>query len=1208
MSYLKLKVYGSAVVYPSFFLPFVLCFMLFVNAGVAQTGKFDAQFAFKQSDCISKKITLQLQVRSHSAANNFLMGDANFRFDYDPRTIAHPKIVLQPHYSILGAQPVNYNYGLQNLNGSSAGPTVGRVSLQCFYTGNSASAEKVDTGWTNVACLQFDLINSDSCLSLKWHTGAPADFPNTGMSEVILLGNGNFNSFNTLPGDFFNFSYGVPNNCNFVMAKNDDYNSPINATQLGNVILNDSSSNTKTVNTTPVASPKHGLVVLQTNGNFSYTPAKDFAGVDSFMYSVCNAQNMRATATAYITVSGTKKSISDDTSTCYTPQDSTSYVCLPMQGVSIGDNLSVNACGAQNGIFTLTLSAIQFCFSYLPKPSFTGRDAVCVNICDSTSSVCNTIKIPIVVIPKSVPTKPVVVSDSSGGRCIDSVPPVVKFISLAYANLKSGDTITANCVNPTIFSANSFSVSDNYDKNPTVSFKDLNRTVGTCLRDGYKILMQCDLIATDSCGNRTDFIFFVKIIDNTPPILGAVPIDITVNDTPPTASTLFATDECGTATVVLSETSILYNCGRILTRTWIATDECGNTTRKSQKITINSGLTASINNIQNETCGGKNGSAQLCFQNAANNYQITSTPNIVWNSTVDSLKLSAVLSAGAYSVTFYSKTDSTCKKIINFSVSNDSSNCCKKYTTVLTIYVTAANCNQNATACTEIPYAQIANYTITDNGIIYKGSISNCNGNAGLSLTVGIHNIVFNQKNLNCADSLFVKVVCPVAPKPSPNSIPLVVNVNESGTWCLSNIPLLHPVKIINLCPSASGLHALVNIDQSTMCVNYKGLKVGIDSACLKIVSSTNDINYVILVFSVKAQPCGNLINPDSVIVNGTCNSNNQVPVCLPVAVSNLQGYTITIDGAPYTIALATCNNNSTQFFVPVGFHKLRFANTAGCIDSVLVGAACVKSETIITELRVGDKDTMCIASNTLLGRKYYLQNLCAKQSVKVNFNLLGGTTCIQRFAKTIGSEKACYILCDEYKLCDTTYMIINVSELKAKPPIAIDDNVKILKNTATNFNVIQNDSFGSFLPTLRIVKYPLNGLITVGTQGEMTYKPSTNYCGADVATYEICTVAGCATANINFKVGCDDLVIYSAFSPNNDGINDYFHIEGIEKFSNSTVSVFNRWGNEVFAAKNYKNDWSGTWGGTNLPEGTYFYVFNDGDGHTLSGYVEIQR
>ena len=286
------------------------CEVLFIYSGAAQNGKFDVQFAFKKSDCIAKKITLQLQVRSNSAANNFLMGNANFLFNYDPKIIANPKITQQPHYSILGAQPVNFNYALENLNGSSAGPTVGLVSLQCLYTGNEGNAEKVDTAWTSVACLEFDLIGSDSCLLLKWHTAAIADFPITGMSEIQLLGGGNYNEINTAPGNLYNFNYCIPNNCSFITAYNDDYTTSLNTIKIGNVTKNDTSSNTKTLNTTPAIQPQHGIVMLQSNGDFTYTPTKDFYGLDSFIYTVCNTQNICANAMAYITITqGTKNPI-----------------------------------------------------------------------------------------------------------------------------------------------------------------------------------------------------------------------------------------------------------------------------------------------------------------------------------------------------------------------------------------------------------------------------------------------------------------------------------------------------------------------------------------------------------------------------------------------------------------------------------------------------------------------------------------------------------------------------------------------------------------------------------------------------------------------------------------------------------------------------------------------------------------------------------
>ena len=80
-------------------------------------------------------------------------------------------------------------------------------------------------------------------------------------------------------------------------------------------------------------------------------------------------------------------------------------------------------------------------------------------------------------------------------------------------------------------------------------------------------------------------------------------------------------------------------------------------------------------------------------------------------------------------------------------------------------------------------------------------------------------------------------------------------------------------------------------------------------------------------------------------------------------------------------------------------------------------------------------------------------------------------------------------------------------------------------------------------------------------------------------------------------------LFIPEGFSPNADGINDLFVIRGIEDYSQNTFTVFNRWGDKVFGASPYQNNWDGKSttglrvGGDVLPVGTYFYILDLGDG-----------
>ncbi len=108
----------------------------------------------------------------------------------------------------------------------------------------------------------------------------------------------------------------------------------------------------------------------------------------------------------------------------------------------------------------------------------------------------------------------------------------------------------------------------------------------------------------------------------------------------------------------------------------------------------------------------------------------------------------------------------------------------------------------------------------------------------------------------------------------------------------------------------------------------------------------------------------------------------------------------------------------------------------------------------------------------------------------------------------------------------------------------------------------------------------------------------------------------GCtANATVKVSVMCDSIDAPNGFSPNNDGINDYFNIKGIENFDDNVVFIYNRWGNLVFKQKNYDNKWDGKCNvngalmGQDLPEGTYYFLIDlNNEGKPLSGYVVLKR
>jgi len=91
-------------------------------------------------------------------------------------------------------------------------------------------------------------------------------------------------------------------------------------------------------------------------------------------------------------------------------------------------------------------------------------------------------------------------------------------------------------------------------------------------------------------------------------------------------------------------------------------------------------------------------------------------------------------------------------------------------------------------------------------------------------------------------------------------------------------------------------------------------------------------------------------------------------------------------------------------------------------------------------------------------------------------------------------------------------------------------------------------------------------------------------------------------------------------FSPNGDGINDFWVIDGIENHPENMVTIYNRWGDAVFQTDgydNFTNVFSGnanqrqSTGAGRLPAGTYFFDIKVDGAHTLEktkGYVVLKR
>lgn len=85
--------------------------------------------------------------------------------------------------------------------------------------------------------------------------------------------------------------------------------------------------------------------------------------------------------------------------------------------------------------------------------------------------------------------------------------------------------------------------------------------------------------------------------------------------------------------------------------------------------------------------------------------------------------------------------------------------------------------------------------------------------------------------------------------------------------------------------------------------------------------------------------------------------------------------------------------------------------------------------------------------------------------------------------------------------------------------------------------------------------------------------------------------------------------LIPNAFSPNGDNINDKWIIRGLKDYDNCTVEIFTRYGREVFRSTGYQRPWDGTYNGSPMPVGTYYYLIDLRNGEKpLSGPLTLLR
>lgn len=165
--------------------------------------------------------------------------------------------------------------------------------------------------------------------------------------------------------------------------------------------------------------------------------------------------------------------------------------------------------------------------------------------------------------------------------------------------------------------------------------------------------------------------------------------------------------------------------------------------------------------------------------------------------------------------------------------------------------------------------------------------------------------------------------------------------------------------------------------------------------------------------------------------------------------------------------------------------------------------------------------------------------------------------------------------------------------------PVASIDGDSICEGDQIDWDVSFTQGSANYL-------WSVDGTAIIGATGPQ-------YTAIATGVYQVIVSNFCGQASDTADVYVDEclVTIPNVFTPDGDIFNEYLVFDGLEKYRDGHLQIFNRWGNLIYENSDYQNDWDGTVNGKDVSDGTYFFILTyDRFGEIISekGHVNIFR
>jgi hypothetical protein len=865
------------------------------------------------------------------------------------------------------------------------------------------------------------------------------------------------------------------------VATNDFNNTPINTPVSGNVLTNDDDPQGLPLTVNPVipviCPPQHGTVVMQTNGNYVYTPTTNFVGTDTFCYIVCSSIGLCDTATVTIDIIPlvTKNSVVANDDATQT------QVGVPVKVRVLGNDFDpqgdkfasvTKLTNPTNG--TVVYNPSDSSFTYTPTGAFVGKDSFKYVLCD-VKGACDTATVTIDVLPLIPGNDPPVAIDDA---------------NVTKVNVPVSGTVAPNDSDP--------------NNDPLVFTKLTNPAHGTVV---FNPNGTYTYTPTTNYAGPDQFIY--KVCDNgTPNLCDTATVYITILVAPPVAT-------------------------NDINNTPINTPVSGNVLTNDDDP---QGLPLTVNPVIPVICPPQHGTVVM---QTNGNYTYTPTTNFVGTDTFCYVVCNSAGLCDTAIVTIDILPPITTNSVVANDdatqtqvgvpvkvrvLGNDFDPQGDKFASVTKL--------TNPTNGTVVYNPSDSSFTYTPTGAFvgkdsFKYVLCDVKGACDTAtVTIDVLPLIpGNDPPVAIDDANVTQVNVPVSGTVAlndsdPNNDPLVFTKLTNPA---------HGTVVFN--PNGTYTY--------TPATNYAGPDQFIYKVCDNGTPNLCDTATVYITILVAPPVATNDINntPINTPVSGNVLTNDDDPQGLPLTVNPV----IPIICPPQhgTVVMQTNGNyvyTPTNNFVGTDTFCYVVCNSAGLCDTAIVTIDIlppITTNSVVanddaTQTQVGVPVKIRVLGNDFdpQGDKFAsVTKLTNPTNGTVVYNPSDSSFTYTPTGAFVGKDSFKYVLCDVKGACDTATVTIDVLPLIPgnDPPVAIDDANVTQVNVPVSGTVAPNDSDPNNDPLVFTkLTNPAHGTVVFNPNGTYTYTPTTNYVGPDQFIYKVCdngTPNLCDTATVYITI-----------------------------------------------------------------------------------------